>query len=174
MQSALQNVSIMPNVTLDMSGLHCPAPLVGAKQVVDDLRSGEVLLLVSDCPGTKDDLFSWVKHTDNEIVKVNKRPSGKTEFYIRKGRHPSHVANVILDIRGVICRGPVIEARKILAGMQRGEILKLISSCPASRDEVESWTGVTGHELIETREIDQGAREFYIRKRSSRVENRWR
>jgi TusA-related sulfurtransferase len=37
-----------------MSGVRCPAPLVGAKQVVNDLSSGEVPLLVSDCPGTKD------------------------------------------------------------------------------------------------------------------------
>jgi TusA-related sulfurtransferase len=164
MESVLQNVSIMPNVILDMSGLSCPAPLVGAKQVVDYLRPGEVLLLVSDCPGTKDDLFSWVRHTDNEIVQVGKTASGKTEFFIRKGKHLGVTANITLDIRGVICPGPVIEARKILAGMQRGEILKLVSSCPASQDEVGTWTGATGHELIETREMDHGVREFYIRK----------
>jgi TusA-related sulfurtransferase len=164
MESAFQNVSIMPNVVLDMSGLSCPAPLVGAKQVVDDLRPGEVLLLVSDCPGTKDDLFSWAQRTANEIIRVGKTATGKSEFLIRKGKHQRPKANVTLDIRGVICPGPVIEARKILAGMRQGEILKLVSSCPASQDEVGTWTGATGHELIETREIGHGVREFYIRK----------
>ena len=57
-----------PAVTLDMSGISCPAPLVGAKKVMDDLQSGQVLLLISNCPGTSDDLFAWVKYTDNEIV----------------------------------------------------------------------------------------------------------
>ena len=47
----------MVNVVLDMKGLSCPRPLIGAKRMVDELATGQVLLLVSDCPGTQDDLF---------------------------------------------------------------------------------------------------------------------
>ena len=49
---------LQPTVTLDMRGTSCPAPLLGAKRIVDDLRPGQVMLLYSDCPGTQDDLFS--------------------------------------------------------------------------------------------------------------------
>mgnify|MGYP000887720822 CR=1 FL=1 len=44
------------NVVLDMKGLSCPKPLIGAKRMVDELAAGQVLLLISDCPGTQDDL----------------------------------------------------------------------------------------------------------------------
>ena len=48
-----------PHVTLDMKGAACPGPLLGAKRVLDELQAGEVMLLISDCPGTRDDLGSW-------------------------------------------------------------------------------------------------------------------
>ena len=56
-------MSTKPAVTLDMSGLSCPAPLIGAKKIVDDMEPGQSLLLVSDCPGTSDDLFAWARQT---------------------------------------------------------------------------------------------------------------
>ena len=46
-----------PLVTLDLCGLNCPAPLLGAKHVIDDLQPGQVMQLISDCPGTPDDLL---------------------------------------------------------------------------------------------------------------------
>ena len=55
-------------VTLDVSGLPCPAPLLGAKKLIDDLQPGQTLRLISDCPGTSDDLFSWAKVTGNAIL----------------------------------------------------------------------------------------------------------
>jgi TusA-related sulfurtransferase len=155
---------IQPNVTLDLTGLTCPKPLLGAKQVMDDLKPGEVLMLISDCPGTKDDLFLWVKHLGNEIVKVEKTEAGHERFFIRKGKRPHYTANVVLDIRGVSCPGPIVEARKILGSMQTSQILKLVSSCPASRDEVKIWTETTGYQLLGTQEIEPGVWDFYIQK----------
>ena len=67
----------VPAVTLDMCGTSCPAPLLGAKRIVDDLKPGEVLLLLSDCPGTQDDLFSWSRYTDNKVVRSERRADGK-------------------------------------------------------------------------------------------------
>jgi tRNA 2-thiouridine synthesizing protein A len=157
--------AIKPNVTLDLSGLTCPAPLLGAKRVLDDLRTGEVLCLISDCPGTRDDLFLWAKRTDHEILSAEKNAGGKNQFLIRKGKRPPAVANITLDIRGVACPGPVIEAKKILSGMQAGNIMKLVSSCPASREEVSTWTATTSHyKLLDTQEVEPGIWEFLIEK----------
>ena len=61
-----------PLVTLDLCGLNCPAPLLGAKHVIDDLRPGQVMQLISDCPGTPDDLFAWSRHTGNEVIATDK------------------------------------------------------------------------------------------------------
>ena len=75
----------MVNVVLDMKGLSCPRPLIGAKRMVDELSTGQVLLLVSDCPGTQDDLFAWTKQTGNQILKTEKMPDGGTGYYLKKG-----------------------------------------------------------------------------------------
>lgn len=156
--------SISANVTLNLTGLSCPHPLLGAKKVLDELKPAEVLLLVSDCPGTRDDLFSWIKLADNELLKTGKDAEGGDEYYIRKGRRVSPAFNVLLDLRGAVCPGPIVEARKILQGMQDGEILKLISSCIATQDDMKAWIKSGGNALLGTQEIDPGVLAFYIQK----------
>lgn len=154
-----------PDATLDMTGVTCPGPLLGAKKLVDDLAPGQVLLLVSDCPGTQDDLFSWVKYTDYQIVRTEKRDAGAIGFYIRKGKAAHARAHAVLDIRGVACPGPIVEAKKLLNGMQHGEVLRLVSNCPGIANDIPGWAHATGMELVETYETAPGEHEFYIRKR---------
>jgi len=151
------------NVTLNLTGLSCPHPLLGAREVLSELKPGEVLLLISDCPGTQDDLFSWIKLTDNELVKSSKNTDRASEYFIRKGKHSLPKFQVTLDMRGAVCPGPIIEARKILRGMQPDEILRLISSCNAARDEMSAWVKNSEYTLLETREINSGVLEFYIK-----------
>ena len=159
-----KSAPITPNIIVNLLGLRCPHPLLGAKRVLDDLKPGEVLLLISDCPGTRDDLFSWTKLTDNEILKTGKDPSGANAYYIRKSKRTPIVANISLDVRGLRCPGPVLEAKKILDGMRPGEIMKLTSNCIASKDEVDTWCRATGYALLGTVDIDPKGWEFYIRK----------
>lgn len=156
-------ISIRPDVNLDLCGLTCPAPLLGAKQVVDDLKPGQVLALLSDCPGTRDDLFIWARHTGNEIAHVEHQGGNRYVFFIRKGKKPVTRVHVTLDMRGAVCPGPILEARRILEGMKRGEVLRLITSCPAARDEVKTWTRATRQQLVDEREIGKGEWEFYLR-----------
>jgi len=153
------------NVVLDMKGLSCPRPLIGAKRMVDELVPGQVLLLISDCPGTQDDLFSWVKQTGNQILKTEHMPDGGTGYHIQKGVSAKHpVANVTLDIRGAVCPGPIIEAKKLLNGMLSGEVLKLISDCPGVQSDIGGWAEATGMTLLESVDAEVGVHEFYIRK----------
>ena len=154
-----------PHVTLDMLGAACPGPMIGARRVLDDLLSGEVLLLKSDCPGTRDDLLSWPKYADVEIVKTQKLPRGGSAYYIRKGKGRRVSANAVLDMRGTTCPGPVIEAKKLLNGMRTGEVLQLLSDCPGIRADVRSWVKATGLELADARESAPGEYVFHIRKR---------
>jgi TusA-related sulfurtransferase len=154
----------VPAVTLDMCGRSCPAPLLGAKKIVDDLKPGEVLLLYSDCPGTQDDLFSWSKYTDNEVLRSEKRADGKHAYYIRRGRAQHVAPSAILDLRGAVCPGPIVEAKKLLGSMKGGETLKLVSNCPGVADDVADWIKATGYRLLETDEIGPGEFEFYIAK----------
>ena len=153
------------NVVLDMKGLSCPRPLIGAKLMVDELGAGQVLLLISDCPGTQDDLFAWAKQTGNRILKTESMPDGGTGYHIQKGDSVNHpAANVTLDICGAVCPGPIVEAKKLLNGMKSGEILKLVSDCPGVQSDIEGWAAATGMTLLESIEVSPGMHEFYIRK----------
>lgn len=152
------------NVKLDMRGLTCPAPLLGAKRVVDDLKMDQILLLISDCPGTKDDLFAWAEQTHNKVLRTEAMPDGGTGYYLMKGKGTSQQANVVLDIRGVHCPGPIVEAKKLLNGMKEGEILKLISNCPGIRSDIVGWAESTGIKILSTIEAAAGEYEFFLKK----------
>jgi TusA-related sulfurtransferase len=153
-----------PLVTLDLCGLNCPAPLLGAKHVIDELRPGQVMQLISDCPGTPDDLFAWSRHTGNEVIATDKLGGRRVAYTIKRGASGAArpVANVTLDICGVSCPGPILEAKKLLDGMKAGEILRLVSNCPGSPDDVNSWVRSTGLELRAKQEVAPGTYEFFI------------
>lgn len=154
-----------PHVTLDMKGAACPGPLLGAKRVLDELLAGEVMLLISDCPATKDDLNSWPRYADVEIVKTEKLPRGGTGYYIRKGKTRRVSPNAVLDMRGATCPGPIVEAKKLLNGMRKGEVLQIVSDCPGIRADIRSWVRATGLELADAREGAAGEYQFCVRKR---------
>lgn len=159
-------MSTKPAVTLDMSGLSCPAPLIGAKKIVDDMDAGQSLLLISDCPGTSDDLFAWARHTGNDVTVKDKLEGGKTAYLITRGSGAAALRpNVTLDVRGVSCPGPILEAKKLLDGMKPGEILMLVSNCPGTPDDIDSWVKTTALELVDRVEIARGSFEFYLRKK---------
>ena len=147
-----------------MMGAACPGPMLGAKRVLDELLAGEVLLLVSDCPSTRDDLLSWPKYADVEIVKTEKLAHGGTGYYIRKGKAQHVSPHAVLDVRGATCPGPIIEAKKLLNGMRSGEVLQLVSDCPGIRADVRSWTKAVGLVLADARETAPGEYLFHIRK----------
>lgn len=155
---------IKPNIIVDISGQVCPHPLLGAKQVLEDLKAGEVLLLKSDCSGTRDDLFSWAKATGNEVVCSEELPGGGTGYYVRKGKKAEIVPNVTLDVTGLVCPGPVIETKQIFNTMQKGQIMKLVSTCSSTRDDVKTWCAATGNALLDTQETGPGVWTFFIRK----------
>lgn len=154
-----------PHVTLDMKGAACPGPMLGARRVLDEMLAGEVMLLVSDCPGTKDDLLSWPRYADVEILKTRKMAQGGTGYYIRKGKDRRVSSHAVLDMRGATCPGPIVEAKKLLNGMRKGEVLQLVSDCPGIRADVRSWVKATGLDLADARENAPGEYQFYIRKR---------
>ncbi len=153
-----------PNVVVDMTGHVCPHPLLGATRVLEDMQAGEIVLLRSDCPGTRHDLFSWAKVTGNEVIRSERSPEGATDYYVRKGKNAAITPSVTLDVTGMVCPGPVVEAKKIFNTMAQGQIMKLVSTCTSIPDEVGTWCAATGNVLLETHETEPGVWAFFIRK----------
>ena len=148
--------------TLDMRGTSCPAPLLGAKRLVDDLKPGQVLVLLSDCPGTHDDLIAWARFTGNRLARTERCADGGHAYHIERGRAEHPEANAVLDLRGVSCPGPIVEAKKLLNGMRPGEVLRLVSNCPGIAADVQDWVRATGITLRAVEEIGAGEYEFYL------------
>jgi len=69
---------------LDVCGATCPGPIVAAKKLLNGMRKGEVLQLISDCPGIRADVRSWVKATGLELADARERAPGEYQFDIRK------------------------------------------------------------------------------------------
>lgn len=153
-----------PAAMVDLTGLTCPGPILGAKEILDALKDGQVLLLLSDCPGTRDDLFAWAKQTGNEVIHTEARARGATGYYVRKGGARAIAVHAKLDLRGALCPGPIVEAKQLLKGMRSGEVLKLVSDCPGIQDDISGWAHATGIEIAAVGETAAGAHEFYLRK----------
>jgi TusA-related sulfurtransferase len=81
-----------------------------------------------------------------------------------KGKSAARKANVILDLRGVVCPGPIVEARKLLHGMNSGEVLKLVSNCPGTRSDIAGWADTTGVKILDTVEVAAGEFEYFLQK----------
>jgi len=149
-------------VRLDMTGLACPLPLLGAKKMLDDLPDGQHLVLISDCPGTGDDLRAWAAETGHEIIGTEKINGRRFAYTIRRRPSGSPRRGVVLDLRGASCPGPIVEARRLLRGMERGEVLVLISNCPGAPDDIDAWTADGSVRLVDRFESSPGVFEFYL------------
>jgi len=56
--------------TLDCVGLYCPMPIVHTAKKIKDMKPGEVLEVLSDDKGIKEDLPNWCKMTNNEFLGI--------------------------------------------------------------------------------------------------------
>ena len=62
-----------------------------------------------------------------------------------------------LDVRGMICPLPVLRARKALAALEPGQLLRVYCTDPAAAADFPAYCETAGHTLLEAhrREIDQ-------------------
>jgi len=61
--------------TLDCVGLYCPMPIVHTSRKIKELKSGQVLEVLSDDKGIKEDMPAWCKTTGNECLGVQEENS---------------------------------------------------------------------------------------------------
>jgi tRNA 2-thiouridine synthesizing protein A len=69
-----------------------------------------------------------------------------------------------LDTRGLNCPLPILKAKKALADMLSGEVLKVVATDPGSVRDFQAFSRQTGNELVEQTSTDK---EFvhYLRRR---------
>ena len=69
-----------------------------------------------------------------------------------------------VDALGLICPLPVLKARKRLAALPPGAVLRLVASDPVAAIDVPHFCAEAGHELISASN-EGGAQVFLIRRR---------
>ncbi len=68
---------------LDCQGLNCPMPVLKTKKALDDVKSGQILEVISTDPGAKSDIPALLNRLGHELVKTEEE--GKViNFFIKK------------------------------------------------------------------------------------------
>jgi TusA-related sulfurtransferase len=68
---------------LDTLGLYCPMPIVKTAEKINDIKIGQVLEVISDDEGIKEDMPAWCKRTGNEFLRTEER-EGEYRVYVKK------------------------------------------------------------------------------------------
>ena len=69
--------------TLDCVGLYCPMPIVHTAKKIKELKTGQVLAVLSDDEGIKEDMPSWCNTTGNEYLGIEEE-NGVYRVFVRK------------------------------------------------------------------------------------------
>ena len=69
--------------SLDCVGLYCPMPIVKTAEKIKGLKAGEVLEVVADDKGIKQDMPAWCQATGHEFLAIEEE-SGEIKVYVRK------------------------------------------------------------------------------------------
>ncbi len=71
--------------SLDCIGLYCPMPIVKTAERIKQLKPGQVLEVVADDVGIKEDMPAWCRATGNEFLGIEEE--GKEyRVYVKKSK----------------------------------------------------------------------------------------
>ena len=71
------------DATLDCVGLYCPMPIAHTAKKLKELEVGQVLEVLADDEGIKEDMPAWCRTTGNELLGIEEGPEGY-KAYVRK------------------------------------------------------------------------------------------
>ena len=69
--------------SLDCVGLYCPMPIVKTAEKIKQLKKGEVLEVVADDKGIKQDMPAWCQATGHDFLGVDEE-GGEIKVYVKK------------------------------------------------------------------------------------------
>ena len=70
-----------------------------------------------------------------------------------------------LDASGLNCPLPILRAKKSLAAMEAGQVLRIVATDPGSVKDFEAFAKQTGNELLESGE-ESGKFTFLMKKKA--------
>ena len=82
--STVDLATIKPAVVVDARGCACPGPLMEAKKAIGKVKVGEVLEVISNDPGTKNDMPLWAQKVGHEYLGSLAADGHDRIFVVRK------------------------------------------------------------------------------------------
>lgn len=71
----------------------------------------------------------------------------------------------VIDARGTACPGPLLEAKKGMAGVALGATIEIWSTDPATKNDISAWSAKVGHDFLGVLDADGYDRVFVIRRK---------
>jgi tRNA 2-thiouridine synthesizing protein A len=56
----------------------------------------------------------------------------------------------VIDARGTACPGPLLEAKRTIAGVPLGGVMEVLSSDQGTNEDIPLWSKKVGHEFLGT------------------------
>ncbi len=76
-------MDIKPDLIVDVKGLHCPRPLLTAKQTLEKMTSGQTLQVIATDHTTKSSFPPYLNRSGDELLAIEES-EGEIHIYIRK------------------------------------------------------------------------------------------
>ena len=73
------------DATLDCIGLYCPMPIANTAKKLKELEAGQVLEILADDEGIKEDMPAWCRATGNEFLGIEEE-GGEYRVYVKKSK----------------------------------------------------------------------------------------
>ncbi|BAL23957.1 sulfurtransferase TusA family protein [Azoarcus sp. KH32C] len=70
-----------------------------------------------------------------------------------------------VDARGLNCPLPILRAKKMLAEMATGQVVRVLATDPGSVKDFQAFARQTGNELLRQGETVDNAFEFYLKRK---------
>ena len=70
-----------------------------------------------------------------------------------------------VDARGLNCPLPILRAKKMLAEMNSGQVVRVLATDPGSVKDFQAFARQTGNELLQQGETIDSAYEFFLRRK---------
>lgn len=70
-----------------------------------------------------------------------------------------------IDTRGLNCPLPILKAKKALAEMHSGELLRVVATDPGSMRDFQAFARQTGNELVQQDTVAAGAEFIHVLRR---------
>lgn len=73
----------MATISLDALGLRCPQPILKIAAKSAEIKSGDVLEVIADCPTFEKDVRQWCERTKKTLMWVRNEGGGKMRCQIQ-------------------------------------------------------------------------------------------